>query len=65
MITIYSYEIDEYLRCRNWTITTQEYLYVSDVKTSPQICCVSYNSYNNNFYMETTDGYNWIFRIKE
>ena len=65
MICIYSWEIDVYLRSKEWILTKQEYKYISDLNSSPQICRVSYNSYNNDFYMETTDGYNWIFRIKE
>ena len=65
MIHIYSCEIDYYLRSRNWFLTRDEYLYVSNIQSSPQICKVKFNPYENNFYMETYDGYNWIFRIKE
>ena len=65
MISIYSYEIDYYLRSRNWLLTRDEYLYVSDVRTNPQISKVKYTPYDNSLYLETSDGYNWIFRLKE
>ena len=62
---IYSHEIDHYLRSRNWLLTRYEYIYISDIQASPQIRKIKYDSYSNSFYMETNDGYNWIFRIKE
>ena len=65
MISIYSYEIDYYLRSRNWLLTRDEYLYVSDVQNNPQISKLKYNPYDNSLYLETEDGYNWIFRLKE
>ena len=65
MILIYSWAIDQYLRTRNWLLNREEYIYVSNVNASPQIQKIKYNPYDTSFYMETDDGYNWIFRIKE
>ena len=62
---MYSWEIDGYLRSRNWELTKNEYIYVSDIKENPQISRIKFEPFNNNFYMETKDGYNWIFRLKE
>ena len=62
---MYSWEIDSYLRSRNWELTKCEYLYVSDIKVNPQISKLKYEPFNNSFYMETNDGFNWVFRIKE
>lgn len=62
---MYSTEIDSYLRSRNWYLTKEEYIYVSDTKASPQICRIKYEPFDNSFYMETNDGYNWSFGIKE
>lgn len=62
---MYSWEIDDYLRSRNWELTKNEYIYVSDIKVNPQISRIKFEPFNNSFYMETSDGYNWIFRLKE
>ena len=62
---MFSHEIDSYLRSRNWFLTKEEYIYVSDIEASPQICRIKYEPFDNSFYMETNDGYNWSFGIKE
>lgn len=62
---MYSWEIDDYLRSRNWELTKNEYIYVSDIKVNTQISRIKFEPFNNSFYMETSDGYNWIFRLKE
>ena len=62
---MYSWEIDDYLRARNWKIEKYEYIYVSDIKVNPQINWIKYDPYNNCFHMGTDDGYDWIFRLKE
>ena len=62
---VYSTEIDNYLRSKNWYLTKEEYIYVSNIEASPQISRLKYEPFGNSFYMETKDGYNWSFRIKE
>jgi hypothetical protein len=62
---VYSWEIDNYLRFRNWKLEKHEYIYISDTKVNPQISRIKYEPFSNSFYMETDDGYNWIFRLKE
>ena len=64
-MNVYSWEIDNYLRTRDWEVTRYEYLYVTDMLSNPQIRKIKYEPFNNSFYMETADGYNWIFRVKE
>lgn len=61
---MYSWEIDNYLRTRDWEVTRYEYLYITDILSNPQIRKIKYDAFNDSFYMETSDGYNWIFRIK-
>ena len=62
---MYSWEIDNYLRDRNYVINKNEYMNIADVRLSSQISRVKYDAYSNSFYMETKDGYNWTFWIKE
>lgn len=62
---MYSWEIDNYIRSRNWILKKHEYIYISDIKVNPQISKIKYEQFSNSFYMETDDGYNWIFRLKE
>ena len=60
---MYSYEIDNYLRERNWDLTPHDYGIVCDIKTSPQICRIQYDAFIDVFHMWTNDGYHWMFRI--
>lgn len=62
---MYSYEIDNYLRSRNWNITTSEYLEICDLNRNPQISRVSYNPFQNNFTICTSDNWNWTFTLKK
>ena len=58
---MYSYEIENLLKCRNYLISNKEYFNIC--KTSPQINFIEYNPYNNDFYMKTTDNYNFNFKV--
>lgn len=61
---MYSFEIDKYIKDRDSYLTSEEYLYVSDIKKSPQICKIKYNAYGNYFEMHTTDDWHWSFGVK-
>lgn len=65
MIFIYSWEISNFLNNKNYELTKYEYMNITDIELSPQIRRIKYEPYSNSFYMETYDGYNWTFRIKE
>ena len=58
---MYSYEIENLLKYRNYLISNKEYFNIC--KTSPQINFIEYNPYNNDFYMKTTDNYNFNFKV--
>lgn len=62
---MYSWEIDNYLRNKNYVINKDEYVNLINISSSSQIIYVKYDAYSNSFYVETNDGYNWVFRIKE
>lgn len=59
---MFSYEIQELLQKNNFTIKHD--MYSSICLSSPQIDRIKYDSYNNNFQMWTSDGYYWIFSIR-
>lgn len=60
---MYSYEIQNLMELRNYLLTVKEYLYIC--KTSPQIREVSYNPFEDNFYINTDDRYNFKFKVKK
>lgn len=62
---MYSFEIDNYLKSRNYNISFDEYRFISDIEKSPQICRISYNSMDNSYIMYTKDNYIWKFYIKK
>lgn len=62
---MYSHEIDQYLRVRNFLLTIKEYDEVTNVEKSPQISRVKYDSWRDNFYMATRDNYEWNFKVKK
>lgn len=61
---MYSYEIDNYLRNRNWNITISEYLEICNLDMNPQISQIKYNPFQNNFTIWTNDNWNWTFTVK-
>lgn len=60
---MYSHEIQQLLELRNYLLTVKEYFNICN--TSPQIREVSYNPFENNFYIETKDNYNFKFKVKK
>lgn len=56
---MYSYEIERLLKSRNYLISIQEYLTITD---SPQIDHIKYDG--EKFNMWTTDNYIFTFKIK-
>lgn len=60
---MYSYEIQNLMELRNYLLTVKEYLYICE--TSPQIREVSYNPFEDNFYINTDDRYNFKFKVKK
>ena len=56
---MYSYEIEKLIEEKKYLITLKEYI---KILKSPQIDHVLYK--NQQFYMWTTDGYEFKFKIK-
>lgn len=57
---MYSYEIENLLKLRNYLITVQEYYKIAN---SPQIDHIKYE--NDTFFMWSNDGYTFKFKLKE
>jgi hypothetical protein len=58
---MYTYQIKELFEREDYIIECEDWLYI--FRHSPQIKEVDYNSDEDNYYMETYDGYSAIFRV--
>lgn len=61
---MYSCEIEQFLRERNYWVTPEECNYLMDVNTHTQITNMKYFWDNNEYHIITNDGYHFIFRVK-
>lgn len=57
---MYSHEILELLRLRNYLISVEEYI---RLVSSNQVKYVKYNPFEDKFYVSTNDNYNFEFRV--
>lgn len=60
---MYSHEIENLLKLRNYLLTAKEYINICD--SSNQITYIKYDPYEDVFYVSTEDKYNFKFRIKK
>ena len=60
---MYSHEIENLLKIRNYLLTAKEYINVCN--SSNQITYIKYDPYEDVFYIGTEDKYNFKFRIKK
>ena len=60
---MYSWEIEDYLRKRNYSLTRDEYFKLTP-KNCPQICRCLFDSGSNKFFIYTTDDYVFEFEVK-
>lgn len=60
---MYTYEIDNLMKIKNYLISAREYLQICN--TSPQIREVKYDPYQNNFMIETDENYKVYFKVKK
>lgn len=58
---MYSHEIENELKNRNYNIDSETYLYIC--KTSPQITHIQYTPFDNNFHIDTSDNYHFVFTV--
>ena len=57
---MYSNEILELLRLRNYLVSVEEYI---KLISSNQVNYVKYNPFEDKFYVSTNDNYNFEFRV--
>lgn len=58
---MYSWEIEELMKYRNYLIEVKEYIEICNY--SPQIREIKYDSFNNQFMIETYDNYKVYFKV--
>lgn len=58
---MYSHEIEQLLKIRNYLIDSEEYLNI--MTTSPQIDHVKYSPYTDDFETWTNDNYYWKYKV--
>ena len=61
---MYSYEIKQLLELKNYLLDRKEANKILNIKDSPQINHVKYNTYDDNFEMWTSDNYYFKFKVK-
>ena len=61
---MYSYEIKQLLELKNYLLDRKEANKILNIKDSPQINHVKYNTYDDNFEMWTSDNYYVKFKVK-
>lgn len=60
---MYSYEIEEYLKLKNYLLTNKEYLKI--ITESSQIKRILYKCYNDTMTIWTEDNYKFEFKLKK
>lgn len=61
---MYSHEIKQLLELKNYLLDRKEANKILNIKDSPQINHVKYNTYDDNFEMWTSDNYYFKFKVK-
>ena len=61
---MYSHEIKQLLELKNYLLDRKEANKILNIKDSPQINHIKYNTYDDNFEMWTTDNYYFKFKVK-
>ena len=64
LINMYSHEIKQLLELKNYLLDRKETNKILNVKDSPQINHVKYNTYDDYFEMWTSDNYYFKFKVK-
>jgi len=59
---MYSWEIEQLLRLRNYLLDVKEYLDIC--QGSPQITRIHYDCFNDDFTIDTDDRYQFKFKVK-
>ena len=62
---MYSWELQQYVRDRNYSLTYKEVLFVIDIRKHPQLVMITYNPYSNSYDMYDRDGNHFNFNVGE
>lgn len=62
---MYSSEMEQFLKERDYLLTAEECNYLMDVNTNTQIINMKYFCDNNEYHICTDDGYYFVFHVKE
>ena len=62
---MYSHEIENLLKLRNFLLTREEYTKISDVKANPQINHIKYDTYKDEFQIDTKDNFHFKLKIRK
>lgn len=62
---MYSHEIEQLLKTRNYLVSREEYNQISNLKDNPQINHIKYDTYKDEFQIDTKDNYHFKLKIKK
>lgn len=60
---MYSYEIEMFLREHNYVVTPEECCRLLDINTNTQIDNIKYSCENNQYVINTLDGFRFTFWV--
>ena len=60
---MYSHEIENLLKIRNYLLSSEEYIKMCN--SSNQIKSIIYKPFEDTFYVATNDNYNFKFKVKK
>lgn len=58
---MYSWEIHKILDEHNYSLPSS--IYIEITKKSPQISYICYDTWADNYMIETYDGWSWMFKV--
>lgn len=62
---MYSWELENYIKERNYELSKEEILFVQDIEKHPQINHIKYDQYTNRFDMWDKDDWHINYGIKQ
>lgn len=60
---MFSWEIENFIKERDYKLTPEECNLIMDVNKNPQITHMKYICANNEYHVSTDDGYNFKFTV--
>lgn len=61
---MYSWELQQYIHDRNYSLAREEILFVTDIRQHPQLVRITYNPWSNSYDMYDRDGNHYNFEVK-